>query len=803
MVELSGLLLIIFIGLYAVTQGNADFSRVVVFESSDDRGVFFAVTAATSLAFFAMVGFEDSVNMAEECEDPVRDFPRVMLTGLGITGTIYVLVSITAVALVPVGDLTNADLGPALNQVVAAGAPDLPFDKIFPFIGMFAVANSALINMLMASRLLYGLANQDVLPRTLGKVHRTRRTPWVAILFTTAIAFGLIIYVVRANASEDGAKTVTDLGGTTALLLLCVFTVVNIALLVLRRSTVEHEHFRTPTFLPYFGAAACFFLAGPWARTSEQMVQYKIAGLLLAPRHRAVGDHLDDQPRRPRQEDRLPRHRAPGEVGARRYQHGCRRSALARIIAPMRTRWVLAGTTALLYVVGSVVDFAAERASGWYASGLAELLLFAPVLLSSFAVGWLLVLRRAGGAIGWLLLANWLVLLTFGFASTYAGYSYSPTSHADLPGARFAAVWDTHGWPLLFAPFVPPPDAGAERNPALAPLAMGRGARPPLLHGGHGRRRARRRAAGPALPGHDVLRRGAGAGARRVRPGLLGMTVTLLLAAASLVLRYRRSDALVRRQLKWIALAGCLLPVAILSSTFLDDTGDSSGVATVLPFLLLSVALPVSIGVAVLRYRLYDVDQVVSTTVVLATLTVLLAATFAGVIVLGGVLIGGGSPVTTAAATLAVAVAFRPLRSAVQSRVERAFNPGRWSGEQRVDDFLADLRAGRVEPESVSETLAAAAGDPASVSTTGSPARSRTPTPGATSCPSSRRPSGPHPRPSRRPARSARSCTPTGPSCAASSTTSSSGRAWRSRSPACASRYVGSSPRWSTPGPAS
>ena len=86
MVELSGLLLVIFVGLYAVTQGNADFSRVVVFESADDKGMFFAVTAATSLAFFAMVGFEDSVNMAEECKDPVRDFPKMMLTGLGVTG---------------------------------------------------------------------------------------------------------------------------------------------------------------------------------------------------------------------------------------------------------------------------------------------------------------------------------------------------------------------------------------------------------------------------------------------------------------------------------------------------------------------------------------------------------------------------------------------------------------------------------------------------------------------------------------------------------------------------------------------
>src|SRR5699024_4555804 len=81
LVELSGLLMIIFIGLYAVTQGNADFSRVVVFESPSDKNTFFAVTTATALAFFAMIGFEDSVNMAEETKNPSRDFPRMMLTG--------------------------------------------------------------------------------------------------------------------------------------------------------------------------------------------------------------------------------------------------------------------------------------------------------------------------------------------------------------------------------------------------------------------------------------------------------------------------------------------------------------------------------------------------------------------------------------------------------------------------------------------------------------------------------------------------------------------------------------------------
>jgi amino acid transporter len=278
LVELSGLLMIILIGLYAVTQGDADFSRVTVFDSPSDKNTFFAITAATTLAFFAMVGFEDSVNMAEECQNPIRDFPRMMLSGLGITGLIYVLVSITAVALVPVGDLSNPDKGSALTQVVAVGAPDLPFDDIFPFIAMFAVANSALINMLMASRLLYGMANQDVLPRVFGHVHRTRRTPWTSILFTTALAFGLIIYVVNGNPDS-----IALLGGTTSLLLLCVFTVVNIALIVIRRSRAEdHEHFTAPMLTPWVGALACAFLAGPWARSDEQQEQYQIAGIMIA-----------------------------------------------------------------------------------------------------------------------------------------------------------------------------------------------------------------------------------------------------------------------------------------------------------------------------------------------------------------------------------------------------------------------------------------------------------------------------------------------------------------------------------------
>src|ERR687894_627115 len=156
------LLIVIFVGLYAVTQGQADFSRVVIFDPPEDRSIFVAVTAGTSLAFFAMVGFEDSVNMAEEVKEPERIFPKIMLTGLGITGLIYVLVSITAIALVPAGELGEGEA--PLTKVVAAGAPNIPIADIFPLIAMFAVANSALINMMMASRLLYGMANQRVLP---------------------------------------------------------------------------------------------------------------------------------------------------------------------------------------------------------------------------------------------------------------------------------------------------------------------------------------------------------------------------------------------------------------------------------------------------------------------------------------------------------------------------------------------------------------------------------------------------------------------------------------------------------------
>jgi amino acid transporter len=274
-VEVTGLMLVIFVGLWAFTRGgDVDFSRVVAFDTAENKNAFLAVTTATSLAFFAMVGFEDSVNMAEETKDPVKIFPKMLLSGLGIAGVVYIVVAIVAVALVPIGTLEASET--PLVEVVKAGAPGLPIEQILPFISMFAVANTALINMLMASRLIYGMAKQHVLPPVLGTVHPKRRTPWVAIAFTTSIAFGLILYVT-AFANE---KAISVLGGTTSLLLLAVFAVVNVAVLVLRKDVqAGGAHFKTPTWLPVVGFVASLYLVLPLSGRPAQ--QYVLAGALV------------------------------------------------------------------------------------------------------------------------------------------------------------------------------------------------------------------------------------------------------------------------------------------------------------------------------------------------------------------------------------------------------------------------------------------------------------------------------------------------------------------------------------------
>jgi basic amino acid/polyamine antiporter, APA family len=276
-VEMTALAIVIGIGFFALAQGDGDLSRITVFSSPEEKGMFLAVTTATSVAFFAMVGFEDSVNMVEETERPERIFPRTMLTGLGISVVIYMLVAVAVVAVLSPSELEtiNESEGRALLEVVSQGAPGFPIDTVFPFLTVFAVANTALINMLMASRLLYGLARQDVLPRSLGKVSAARRAPYVGIAFSTLLALGLIGYV----AFRAESPLVLQLSGTTSLLLLLVFTLVNVACVVLRRDTKTHGFFRSPGVTPVFAAALCLFLVGPWV--DRDPLQWRIAGGLL------------------------------------------------------------------------------------------------------------------------------------------------------------------------------------------------------------------------------------------------------------------------------------------------------------------------------------------------------------------------------------------------------------------------------------------------------------------------------------------------------------------------------------------
>ncbi|HEX6684353.1 MAG TPA: APC family permease [Candidatus Limnocylindrales bacterium] len=255
LVELSGLLFIIGIGAWVLARGDGDPAAAF-----DFRGEGFAVAtgllAGAATAFYAFLGFEDSVNMAEETREPSRTFPPAMITGLAVAAIIYLLVAFTAAMTVPLDVLTESS-GPLL-EVVRIGAPDLPASQIFSAVSMIAVSNTMLINMLMASRLLYGMARRDVLPKPLS-VLSPRHTPWVAILLTTALSILLLVTV------DD----LTGLSDTTVLLLTAVFLLVNIAVLVLRRDRVQHSHFHAPTIAPILGALVSAVFLFPFARETS------------------------------------------------------------------------------------------------------------------------------------------------------------------------------------------------------------------------------------------------------------------------------------------------------------------------------------------------------------------------------------------------------------------------------------------------------------------------------------------------------------------------------------------------------
>ncbi|MGH9009164.1 MAG: APC family permease [Acidimicrobiia bacterium] len=262
-IELLGLVLVVVAGVAAIFHGGADIDAGRVFEFKDGETVLLALMGGAGLAFFALIGFEDSVNMAEEAREPSRDYPWALFGGLAAAGVIYLVITVVASSVVPTARLVASD-GPLL-EVVRSDPLNLP-TKLFSAIALCALANGALINMIMASRIVYGMARERILPARLGAVHGERGTPFVAIVVTTAIAMALI-------ASGDlGA-----LADTTVLLLLLVFSTVNIAVLILRRDPVDHAHFRVPTAVPVIGAAVSVALM----TTKEAATFARAGGLLL------------------------------------------------------------------------------------------------------------------------------------------------------------------------------------------------------------------------------------------------------------------------------------------------------------------------------------------------------------------------------------------------------------------------------------------------------------------------------------------------------------------------------------------
>jgi APA family basic amino acid/polyamine antiporter len=269
-IEASGLLFIILVGAWVLISGDGDPGQAFTFKDTG-FGIVTGVAAGAATAFYAFIGFEDAVNLSEEVQEPHKAFPPALLTGLIVATIIYLLVAFTAAMTVPL-DVLSESSGPLL-EVVKEGVPGLNADRVFSGVAMIAVSNTMLINMVMASRLLYGMGRQRVLPKAFAKVSPTRRTPVFSILFTTGMALLLILAVDRFSDS------LTDLSDATVLLLLVGFTLVNIAVLVLRREEVDHEHFVAPTFLPVLGAIVSFIFLFPIV--GRELPVYIVAGVVL------------------------------------------------------------------------------------------------------------------------------------------------------------------------------------------------------------------------------------------------------------------------------------------------------------------------------------------------------------------------------------------------------------------------------------------------------------------------------------------------------------------------------------------
>ena len=263
-VEVAGLVFVIAVG--ARYWGTADLTEMPV--SPDGGLAALVVLQGAVLTFFSFIGFEDTLNVAEEVKEPERNLPLALMAALIVATILYLGVAVTAVSVIPWRELAQSQA--PLATVVAKAAPWFPTVG-FGILTIFAVSNTALVNYVMGSRLLYGLSSQGLAPRFLSAIHADRRTPHMAIV---------VLFVVAVALSMLG--DISQLASATVLLLLFVFVLINIAYLVLKlRKDEPKSAFEAPAFVPLLGAAVCAalimarVLQGDWRAPA-------IAGGLLA-----------------------------------------------------------------------------------------------------------------------------------------------------------------------------------------------------------------------------------------------------------------------------------------------------------------------------------------------------------------------------------------------------------------------------------------------------------------------------------------------------------------------------------------
>ncbi len=236
-IEVSGLFIVILVSSLFLFGNDAGAATPTASSITQAPAIgWTAIFQGAALAFYAFIGFEDIVNVAEEVKNPERNVPRAILLSLSIAGVIYILVSWLATQVLSPADL-SASNAPLLD-VVSQAQPNFP-RVVFALVPLFAVLNTVLLNFVTASRLLYGMSREGLLPAWLGKLHAQRATPYRTLLVILPLAIFLTL-----------SGTLPFLAGTTATLLLGMFCLVNISLLIIKRREPRSIGFQVPLAVP-------------------------------------------------------------------------------------------------------------------------------------------------------------------------------------------------------------------------------------------------------------------------------------------------------------------------------------------------------------------------------------------------------------------------------------------------------------------------------------------------------------------------------------------------------------------------